>query len=91
MKKLENGPPVDFPVAIRILGPGERVLYRLAEQLRDHLLTMPSVAAVSDDWGPQVKKLLVRIDQDRARRSGVTSEDVALLAADTIAPSQIAR
>ncbi len=48
MKKLENGPPVDFPVAIRILGPGERVLYRLAEQLRDHLLTMPSAAAVSD-------------------------------------------
>ncbi len=78
MKKLENGPPVDYPIAIRLLGTDENTLFRLAVGLRDHLLTIPQVAAVHDDWGPQVKKFLVSVDQDRARRAGVTSEDVAV-------------
>lgn len=77
LKKLENGPPVDYPVAIRLLGKNKETLYRLAAQLKSHLYTLPQVAAVNDDWGPQVKKLLVRVDQERAHRAGVTSTDVA--------------
>ena len=78
LKKLENGPPVDYPIAIRLLGPDHETLWRLAAGIKGHLLTLPEVIAVSDDWGTRVKKLLVQVDQDRARRAGVTSEDVAL-------------
>jgi multidrug efflux pump len=39
---------------------------------------MAGTRNVRDDWGPRSKKLLVRINQPRARRAGVTSMDVAL-------------
>ncbi|MBV1916409.1 MAG: efflux RND transporter permease subunit [Pseudomonadales bacterium] len=78
LKKLENGPPVDYPVAIRLLGKDKETLYRLAAELKSHLYTLPEVAAVNDNWGPQVKKLLVNVNQERAHRAGVSSADVAL-------------
>ena len=33
---------------------------------------------IADDWGARSKKLLVRIDEARAQRAGVTNEDVAI-------------
>jgi multidrug efflux pump subunit AcrB len=78
LKKLENGPPVDYPIAIRILGKDKNVLYKLVGELKNHLYTIPQVASVNDNWGAPTKKLLVKVNQERALRAGVTSEDVAL-------------
>lgn len=78
MRKLENGPPVAYPVQIRIMGKELDTLYRLADEVKAHLYTLPQVASVHDDWGPQIKKLMVVVDQERAQRAGVTNEDVAI-------------
>jgi len=78
LKKLENGPPVDYPIAIRVLGKDKEVLYSLTERLKNHIQTIPSVASVNDSWGMPTKKLLVKVNQERALRAGVTSQDVAL-------------
>lgn len=78
IKKLENGPPVDYPIAIRLVGKDVDTLYGMAAKLKNHLYTIPQVASVNDNWGPQVKKLLVKVNQERAHRASVTSEDVAL-------------
>ena len=89
LKKLENGPPVDYPIAIRLIGPDADELFRLSASLKDHLYSLPNVVAVNDNWGPQVKKLLVRVDQDRAQRAGVTSEDVALSLEASLSGTQL--
>jgi multidrug efflux pump subunit AcrB len=32
---------------------------------------------VGDNWGPRVKKMVIEVSEDRARRAGITNEDVA--------------
>ncbi len=76
-KKLENGPSVAYPIQVRLLGKDKEILYGLSADVKQYLYSLPFVSAVSDDWGLQVKKLLIRIDQERARLAGVTSDDVA--------------
>jgi len=78
LKKLENGPPVEYPIAIRVLGKDKEVLYKLVEDIKAHINTIAEVASVNDSWGIPTKKLLVKVNQERALRAGVTSEDIAL-------------
>lgn len=77
VKRLENGPPVDYPIIVRISGHDVDSLYRIADQVTGHLYENPAISDVKNTWGLQTKKLLVRVNQELARRSGVTSEDVA--------------
>ena len=77
VKRLENGPPVDYPIIVRISGHDVDTLYRIADQVAGHLHDIPAISNVKNTWGLQTKKLLVRVNQELARRSGVTSEDVA--------------
>ena len=78
MKKLENGTPIDYPIEVRVLGKETAKLYEITRTIKNRLREIPGVADVVDDWGLQTKKLLVTVDQSRARRAGVTSEDVAV-------------
>jgi len=77
LKRLENGPPVDYPIIIRLSGYDVDSLYRMADQVIGHLNENRAISDTKNSWGLQTKKLLVRVNQELARRSGVTSEDVA--------------
>ena len=77
IKRLDNGPPVDYPIIVRLSGSDFDTLYQLADQVTEFLYGLPQVSDVKNDWGLQTKKLTVDINQELARRSGVTSEDVA--------------
>jgi multidrug efflux pump subunit AcrB len=77
VKRLENGPPVDYPIIVRISGSDFDALYSIADQVTGYLYDLPQVSNVKNSWGRQTKKLTVDVDQELARRSGVTSEDVA--------------
>jgi len=77
VKRLENGPPVDYPIIVRLSGQDIDSLYRMADEITAYLYENPAVSDVKNTWGLQTKKLLVRVKQELARRSGVTSEDVA--------------
>ena len=77
VKRLENGPPVDYPIIVRIAGNDFDTLYSIADQVTGFLYSIPLVSDTRSSWGLQTKKLLVDVDQELARRSGVTSEDVA--------------
>ncbi|MEM6603917.1 MAG: efflux RND transporter permease subunit, partial [Pseudomonadota bacterium] len=78
MRKMENGKPIDYPIEVRLSGGDIDTLYNVMAPIKQKLLTIPGVRDVSDDWGPKRKKLMIDIDQDRARRAGVTNSDVAL-------------
>ena len=77
VKRFENGPPVGYPIIVRVSGSNFDALYSIAGQITGHLYSLPEVSDVKNTWGLQTKKLLVDVDQELARRSGVTSEDVA--------------
>lgn len=64
-------------VAYRISGPDEESLRSIGEQVKVALRAVPGLVQVRDDWGPRTPRVDVQIDQDRARRLGIGSEDVA--------------
>lgn len=78
IEKLRNGPPLDYPVEIRLSGNDPDRLFTFVEQVKDSLRAMEGVVNVNDDWGRRIKKLHVDVDDNRARRAGLTNRDVAV-------------
>ena len=78
LRKLENGTPIPYPVVVRVSGPDIAELNNIMQPVKDKLWSTTGILSVNDDWGPRSKKLLIDINQARARRAGVTSEDVAV-------------
>ena len=77
LARLENGPPVGYPIQIRLSGPQFEDLYNIADKITAYVHALDGVSSVKNTWGLQTKKLVVDIDQERALRAGVTSSDVA--------------
>lgn len=75
--RLENGPPVGYPIVMRIQGDDIATLYSIAERATDLFYQNPKVLSVKNSWGLPSKKLRVEVNQERAQRAGVSSEDVA--------------
>ena len=76
--RLENGPPVGYPVQFRILGEDLAALRDSAESISRVMRAHPNLRNVNFDWNDRVKAVKVEIDQARARALGVSSQDVAL-------------
>lgn len=64
-------------VDIQITGPEVAQLYLLGNKVEEAFRSVPGSANIRTNWGSPVVKVLVQIDQERARRAGVSSEDVA--------------
>jgi multidrug efflux pump len=77
--RLENGPPVGYPVQFRVMGEDFVQLRSNAEKLAAVMRAHPNLREVHFDWNEQVKSVRVEIDQGRARALGVNSQDVALM------------
>lgn len=78
VKRLANGPPVSYPVEVRVSGPEIKPLLRIVSTIKQQLWSYDAITAVKDAWGPQSKKLVIRVDQARALRAGVSSNDIAV-------------
>jgi multidrug efflux pump len=75
--RLENGPPVGFPVQFRISGENLTTLRALAHQIANVMRDNPHLRNVQLDWDEPVKVVHVNVDQSKARLLGVTSADIA--------------
>ena len=78
LNPLQMGLPVIAPVQVRLSGRDADTLFDIVETLKANLRTLPGTKNISDDWGAQSKKLVVRVNQPRARRAGVTNQDIAI-------------
>ncbi len=76
--RLENGPPVGYPVQFRVMGEDLVALRDNAEGISSLMRAHPNLRNVNFDWNERVKAVRVEIDQARARALGVSSQDVAL-------------
>ncbi len=77
VRLLSNGPPVTKPVEVRISGKDINRTFEIADTVKQWLNARDDTRNVGDDWGPRVKKLVIEVSEDQARRAGVTNEDVA--------------
>jgi len=77
VNRLENGPPVGYPLQFRLSGPDTSKLQPIADQLADILRRDPHIHRVNMDSGERSKTLLLDIDQDKARVLGASSKQLA--------------
>src|SRR5215813_4963195 len=74
--RLFNGPPVGWPVQVRVTGPDRGEVRRLGAEIGEVMRATPEVSNVHNDWLEPVPSVKLEIDQDRARGLGVTSQSV---------------
>jgi multidrug efflux pump subunit AcrB len=75
---LPLGPPITNPIEIRVSGRDEDVIFGLVDSVKAKLHSLAGPTGISDDWGARAKKLMVHIDEARARRAGVSNLDIAI-------------
>jgi len=75
--RLENGPPVGYPVQFRVSGEDIKTVRELARKTADVVRQNPHVHNVNLDWEEPSKAVRLAIDQERARVLGVSSQDLA--------------
>ena len=71
--RLENGPPVGYPVQFRVTGEHIEKVRALAREVADKVRENPHVVNVHLDWEEPSKAVFLAIDQDRARALGVST------------------
>lgn len=76
-RKLEQGPPVGAPVAVRLSGDDVTELRALAEQIKSILNTTPGAISVYQDYNELPLTLKVHVDEDRAALAGLRPADIA--------------
>ncbi len=84
VNRLENGPPVGFPVQYRVSGQDADEMRRFAHQVADAMRSNPHLSNVHLDWEEPSKVIRLQIDQDKARLLGVSSADISTLLATSL-------
>ena len=77
VRPLELGPPSWPPVEVRLSGKDSDILFENVDNVKSKMESTKGTKLIDDDWGARSKKLFVKINQARAYRAGVTSEDIA--------------
>ncbi|MCU7649395.1 efflux RND transporter permease subunit [Pseudomonas piscis] len=75
--RLENGPPVGYPVQFRVTGEHIEEVRALARKVAIKVRENPHVANVHLDWEEPSKVVYLNIDQDRARALGVSTANLS--------------
>ncbi len=74
--RLENGPPVGYPVQFRVFGNDNAKVREIGERVAAIMRDNPNLRRVNVDWGERVKRMQVDVDQDKARMLGVSSGQI---------------
>ncbi|AFT68724.1 RND transporter, HAE1/HME family, permease protein [Alloalcanivorax dieselolei B5] len=77
VSRLENGPPVGYPIQFRVSGEHIGEVRDLARQVAERIREQPQVSNVHLDWEEPSKVVRLNIDQDRARALGVNTTDLS--------------
>lgn len=87
--RLENGPPVGYPVQFRVSGEHVERVRAIAGEVAAQVRENPHVANVNLDWSEPSKVVRLVIDQDRARALGISSQQVAQFLSGSLSGLQV--
>ncbi|NLS13300.1 efflux RND transporter permease subunit [Vibrio sp. SM6] len=76
-KMMEFGPSPASKIEARITGPDPQVLRNIALQVEDVLHTDPGARNIRHDWRERTKELVPIFNESKARRLGISKEDLS--------------
>lgn len=79
VKRLENGPPVGYPIQFRVVGKDREKIRSIAEEVAVIMRENPNVDNVNFNWNEMAKVVKLSIDQDKARVLGISSQELAIV------------
>ncbi|WP_198265923.1 efflux RND transporter permease subunit [sulfur-oxidizing endosymbiont of Gigantopelta aegis] len=77
--RLENGPPIGYPIQFRVQGKDKDILRKIAAEVAVFMRANPYVANVNFNWNELSKVVKLSIDQDKARVLGISSQELAVV------------
>ena len=89
--RLENGPPVGYPVQFRVTGEHIEEVRALARKVAAKVRENPHVANVHLDWEEPSKVVYLNIDQDRARALGVSTAALSRFLQSSLTGSSVSQ
>ena len=90
VSRLENGPPVGFPVQFRVDGDDIATVRGIAEQVATVMRADHDTTNVQFDWDePAERSVRFEVDQIKARQLGISSQDVANFLAMTLSGTTV--
>ena len=75
--KMFLGPSDSSKIEVQVKGHDADLIYETGEKLKALFRDTPGTIDVRSNWENRTVKIEVKVDQQRARRSGVTSLDIA--------------
>jgi multidrug efflux pump len=89
VSRLENGPPVGFPIQLRVSGEHIDEVRAIARQVAAKVRENPHVSNVHLNWEEPSKVVYLNIDQERARALGVSSADLSQFLQSSLTGSSV--
>ncbi|MCP8632792.1 efflux RND transporter permease subunit [Pseudomonas mosselii] len=89
--RLENGPPVGYPVQFRVTGEHIEKVRALAREVAGKVRENPHVVNVHLDWEEPSKAVYLDIDQDRARALGVSTAHLSSFLQSSLTGSSVSQ
>lgn len=77
VRQLEQGPPFEAPVEVRIFGPDLNRLHEIGEQLRQIATTLPTVTHTKTGLSENRPMAEIQVDQGQASWAGLSEKEVA--------------
>ena len=77
VRKLEQGPPIEAPIEVRVQGPDFAVLHRLGEQIRAELAQVPRVTHTNTRLVAGTPRVLVAPREDALATLGMSAQSLA--------------
>ena len=77
VRQLQQGPPYDAPVELRIYGPNIDELRRLGLEARRIMSSLPDITITRDDLSESLPKLGLVVDEEQAQQSGLSNRAIA--------------
>ncbi len=75
--RLENGPPIGYPVQFRVMGDDLAKLREISDEVAGMMRADPGLKNINFDWNEKIKSVRVEVAQDRARQVGTSSQEIA--------------
>ncbi|MDC0935928.1 efflux RND transporter permease subunit [Pirellulales bacterium] len=77
VRQLEQGPPFDAPIELRLYGPNIDLLEDLGDKARAAMSSVSDVVHTDADLTESLPKLSIRVDEEEARLAGLNHESIA--------------
>jgi len=89
VNRLENGPPVGYPVQFRVFGQDNAKVQAIADQVAEIMRENRHTRRVNQDWGERLKRVRVDVDQDKARLLGITSREIKVALENSLSGTNV--